>query len=69
MKKMKKSVLKEIFDNIKHKLVFSDLYTIAESINEKGRQSRDFIEVKTLGEVFEEMAKEGSNDNETKQIY
>ena len=55
---MKKSIVKEIFKDIKFKLVSSDLSKIAESFNEKGRNYRDFIEVKTLSQIFEEMAKE-----------
>ncbi|MBU0894669.1 MAG: hypothetical protein KKB88_04460 [Nanoarchaeota archaeon] len=55
---MKKEVIKKIFQNIKHKLVSSDLNEIAKAFNESGRNSRDFIGVKTLSQVFEEMAKE-----------
>ena len=55
---MKKSVIKEIFKDIKLKLVSEDLSKIADSFKAKGRNSRDFIEVKTLSQIFEEMARE-----------
>jgi len=55
---MKKEVIKKIFQNISHKLVSSDLNEIAKAFSESGRNSRDFIGVKTLSQVFEEMAKE-----------
>lgn len=59
---MKKAIIKKIFKDIKYKLVSSDLSAIAESFREEGRNSRDFIEVKTIAEVFEEMAKERSEN-------
>lgn len=49
---MKKSVVKEIFKDIKFKLVSADLSKISESFKEKGRNSRDFIEVKTLSQIL-----------------
>jgi hypothetical protein len=61
---MKKSVIKKILNDIKFKLVSSDLSAIAESLEEKSRNSRDFIEVKTLKQVFVELAKESPDKNE-----
>jgi len=61
---MKKSVIKKILNDIKYKLVSSDLSAIAESLKEESRNSRDFIEVKTLKQVFVELAKESPVKNE-----
>jgi hypothetical protein len=61
---MKKSIIKKILNDIKYKLVASDLSAIAKSFEENSRNSRDFVEVKTLKQVFEEMAKDRSNKNE-----
>ena len=62
---MKKETIKEIFQDVKHKLVSSDLKEISQSFKEKGRKPRDFIGVKTLSQVFEEMAKERLEDAKT----
>ena len=62
---MKKAIIKKIFKDIQYKLVSSDLSVIVESLREEGRNSRDFIEVKTIAEVFEEMAKERSDNVKT----
>ena len=53
---MKKEHIETAFDNIKYKLVSSDLQNIVDSLKSKTRVSRDFIEVKTLIEIFEKMA-------------
>jgi len=55
---MKKETIKEIFNDIKYKLVSSDLKTVADTLKEKGRNPRDWIGVKTLAQLFEDMAKE-----------
>jgi len=55
---MKKETIKEIFKDVKYKLVSSDLKTVADGLKEKGREPRDWIGVKTLAQLFEDMAKE-----------
>ena len=62
---MKKSVIKKIFNNMKYKLVSSDLNEISKSFKEEGKKPRDFIGVKTLVQIFEEMAKERSDNVKT----
>lgn len=58
---MKKEHIEAAFDNIKNKLVSSDLQNVADSLKSKTRTSRDFIEVKTLIGLFEKMAKDRSD--------
>lgn len=59
---MKKETIKEIFKDIKYKLVSSDLNAVADALKEKGRKPRDWIGVKTLETLFREMAKKRPNN-------
>jgi len=59
---MKKETIKEIFEDIKYKLVSSDLKAVADALKEKGRKPRDWIGVKTLAQLFGEMAKDRSDN-------
>jgi len=63
VKKMKKETLNGIFKDIKYKLASPDLRAVADSLKEKSRQPRDWISVKTLSGLFEEMAKARSNNS------
>ena len=58
---MKKQTIKEILDLIKYKLVSADLKAISDGLKEKGKQPRDWISVKSLAKIFEDMAKERSD--------
>lgn len=55
---MKREFIEAALGSIKDRLVSSDLKSAADCLKEKSRVSRDFIEVKTLIEVFEKMAGE-----------
>lgn len=55
---MKKGHIEAAFDSIKSRLVSADLQGVVDSLKNNTRSSRDFIEVKTLIDIFEKMAKE-----------